>query len=199
MKPRSCLWWLQSTRSHTRHTYRSLLRERPTRPHAAHLVFHCLDLSKDPIWSSCVYPESPFSTRDWRHLCRSPPCSPCFLHIKNLLVVLLDLFFHSGAPRGFAKKLAQLRRGCPQSQCKSRATCPISTSSKSRPKPRVHDSTTPAFCLLEAAVHIANTQKLLNNLRWLSLCRASTSKCGLLQHVMSELTLFLMCSRLACP
>ena len=67
--------------------------ERPTRPHAAHLVFHCLDLAKDPIWSSCVHPETRLATRDWRHLCRSPPSSPCFLHIKNLLVVLLDLFF----------------------------------------------------------------------------------------------------------
>ena len=67
--------------------------ERPTRPHAAHLVFHCLDLSKDPIWSSCVYRESHLSTRDCRHLCRSPPCSLCFLHVKNLLVVSLDLFF----------------------------------------------------------------------------------------------------------
>ena len=32
------------------------------------------------------------------------------------------------------KKLAQLRRGAPQFQCKSRATCPISTSSLSRPE-----------------------------------------------------------------
>ena len=40
-----------------------------------------------------MHPETHLATRDWRHLCRSPPCSPCFLHIKNLLVVVLDLFF----------------------------------------------------------------------------------------------------------
>ena len=44
------------------------------------------------------------------------------------------LVFHSGAPRRIRKKLAQLRRGGPQFQCKSRATFTISTSSKSRPE-----------------------------------------------------------------
>ena len=48
--------------------------------------------------------------------------------------LVTSLVFHSGAPRGFAKKLVQLRRHCPQSQCKYLSTFPVSTSSKSRPE-----------------------------------------------------------------
>ena len=107
---------------------------RPTRPHAVQLVFHCLDLSKDPNWSSCMHPENHLAMRDCHHLCRSPPCSSCFLHIKNLLVDVLDLFFHSGAPKRFFKKLVQLLRGRPQSECMSRTAFRVSTSSKSRPE-----------------------------------------------------------------
>ena len=66
-------------------------------------------------------------------------------------------------------------------------------------KPGVHDSTAPAFALLEPTLHIANIQKLLKNQRWLSFCRASNSKGGLLKHVMSELTLLLVCTRFAVP
>ena len=61
----------------------------------------------------------------------SPPCSPCLLHIKNLFVDVLDFFWCALKIR---KKLVQLRRGRLQSQCKSRATFPVSTSSKSRPE-----------------------------------------------------------------
>ena len=44
--------------------YSSMVLLRPTRPHAAQLVFHCLDLLKDPNWSSCMHPEThlPFVT-----------------------------------------------------------------------------------------------------------------------------------------
>ena len=177
---------------------RKLLRsERPTRPHAAHLVFHCLHLSKDPNWSSCVHPETHLATRDWRHLCRSPPCSPCFLHIKNLLVVLLDLFFIPVRPEDSQKT----RPTAP-----SLSTVPVQVSDHFL---HLHvfkvetgnlESTIQqhlSFCLLEAAVHIANIQTLVKNQRWLSFCRAFNSKGGLLKHVMSELTLFLVCSRFA--
>ena len=137
-----------------------------------------------------MHPETHLATRDWRHLCRSPPCSPCFLHIKNLFVVLLDLFFTPVRP---------------EDSQKTRPTAPwCSTISVqvSGHLPHLHvffvetgnlESTIQQhlpFCLLEAAVHIANTQKLLNNQRWLSFCRAATSKGGLLQHVMSELFFF---------
>ena len=116
MKPRRCLWWLRSTRSHTTHTYRLfscsctcseilqlMVLLRPTRPHAAQLIFHCLDLSKDPNLSSCMHPETHLAIRDCRHLCRSPPYSPCFLHIKNLLVDVLDLFFIPVHPKDSQK------------------------------------------------------------------------------------------------
>ena len=200
MKPRRCLWWLQSTRSHTRHTYRlfscsgarseilQLARnlfpsERPTCPHAAHLVFRCLHLSKYPNWSSCVHRATHLATRDWRHLCRFPPCSPCF-YIKKSSCRCAGLVFHSCAPRGFAKN---------SSNCAiivhspSASIGPLSPSprlqSRDR-KPRVHDSTALVISLLEATLHIANIQKLLKNRRWLSFCRASNSKGGLLKHVM---------------
>ena len=75
---------------------------RPTRPHAAQLVFHCLDLSKDPNWISCMHPDTHLAIRDCRHLCRSPPCSPCFLHIKNLVDVL-NLFFIPVHPKDSQK------------------------------------------------------------------------------------------------
>ena len=109
-------------------------------------------------------------------------------HQKNCRCT--GLVFHSGAPRGFAKNSSN----CAMVVYNPSASLGLQNRDR---KPRVHDSTAPAFSLLEAAVHIANTLKLLNNQRWLSFCRASISKSGLLQHVMSELTLFLVCSRFA--
>ena len=197
MKPRSCLWWLRSTRSHTTHTYRLfscscacseilqlVVLLRPTRPHAAQLVFHCLDLSKDPNWSSCVHPETHQAIRDCRHLCRSPPCCPCFLHLKNLLVDVLDLFFIPVHPKDSQKN---------SSNCAvvvhnpSASLGPLSLSrrlqSRDR-KPQVHDSTAPVISLFEAALHFANTSKPLSIRRSLTSCRASSSEGGLLKHGM---------------
>ena len=168
-------------------TARDLLRrqrpsQRPTCPHAAHLVFRCLDLSKDPNWSSCVHRETHLATRDWRHLCRSPPCSPCFLHIKNFVDVL-DLFFIPVRPEDSQKT----RPTAVGVYNPSASLGPLSLSRRLQNrdrKPQVHDSTAPAFALLEATLHIANIQKLLKDRRWLSFCRASNSKGGLLKHVM---------------
>ena len=176
-------------------TARDLLRrqrpsQRPTSPHAAHMVFHCLHLSKDPNWSSCVLPETHLATRDWRHPCRSPPCSPCFLHIKNLLAVLLDLFFIRVRPED-SQKNSSICAIIVHSPSASLGPLSPSPRLQSRDrKPRVHDSTALVISLLEATLHIANIQKLLKNKRWLSFCRASNSKCGLLKHVMSEVIFF---------
>ena len=156
--------------------------------HSAHLVFRCLHLSKDPNWSSCVHPETHLATRDWRHLCRSPLFAVHLAHQK--ICRCTGLVFHSGAPRGFAKNSSN----CAMVVYNPSASLGLQNRDR---KPQVHDSTAPACSLLEAAVHIANILKLLNNQRWLSFCRASNSKGGLLQHVMSELTLFLVCSRFA--
>ena len=162
---------------------------RPTRPHAAQLVFHCLDLSKDPNWSSCMHPETHLAIRDCRHLCRSPSCCPCFLHLKNHLVDALDLFFIPVHPKDSQKKLVQLRRGRPQSECKSRAAFPVSTSSKSRLETSSPRFNSTSHFLARATLHFANTSKPLSIRRSLSSC--------LLKHGMLELKLFLMCSRLA--
>ena len=123
----------------------------PPCPHAAHLVFRCLDLSKDPNWSSCVHPETHLATRDWRHRCRSPPCSPCFLHIKNLLVDVLDLFFIPCAPRGFVKNSSNCAVIGPQVPLQVSGHFLLSRRLQSRDrKPRVHDSTAPVLCLAGA-------------------------------------------------
>ena len=102
--------------------------ERPTRPHAAPLVFRCLHLSKDPNWSSCVHwPLVTAVICAALHPVRRASCT------STILSMYWTCFSFRCAQR-IRKKLAQLRRGGPQSQCKSRATFPISTSSKSRPE-----------------------------------------------------------------
>ena len=146
-----------------------------------------------------MHPETHLAIRDCRHLCRSPPCSPCFLHIKNLLVDVLDLFFIPVHPKDSQKN---------SSNCvvvvhnPSASLGPLSLSrrlqSRDR-KPQVHDSTAPVISLLEAALHFANTSKPLSIRRSLTSCRASSSEGGLLKHGMLELKLFLLCSRLAVP
>ena len=87
------------------------------------------------------------------------------------------------------KKLVQLRRGRPQSECKSRAAFPVSTSSKSRLETSSPPFNSTSHFLAPATLHFANTSKPLSIRRSLSSC--------LLKHGMLELKLFLMCSRLA--
>ena len=101
--------------------------------------------------------------------------------------------FSIGCAQKIRKKLVQLRRQCPQCQCKSRATFTISTSSKSRPENSIsNDSAAPVISLVGGRRYTSQTSlKFLNNQRWLSFCRASNSKGGLLKHVMSVLISFL--------
>ena len=127
---------------------------RPTRQHSAQMVFLCLDLSKDPNLSSSLHPKTHLATRDCCHLCRSPPCSPCVLHIKNLVDVL-DLFFIPVHPED-----SQNTR--PTAPCWS--TIPVQVSGHfpcldvfKVETENLKSSTAPAFSLLEAALHIANT------------------------------------------
>ena len=161
---------------------------RPTRPHAAHLVFHCLDLSKDPNWIYCMHPDTHLAIRDCRHLCRSPPCSPCFLHIKNLVDVL-NLFFipvHPKDPQKNSSNCAVVVHN------PSPSLLPLSLSRRLQSRDRkhqVHDSTAPVISLFEAALNFANTSKPLSIRRSLTSCRASSSEGGLLKHGMLELKL----------
>ena len=158
--------------------------ERPTRPHAAHLVFRCLDLLTDPNWSSCVHPETHLATRDCRHLCRSPPCSPCFLHIKNLFVYVLDLFFIPVRPEDSQKT----RPTAPWA-----STIPVQVSGhfpcldvfkietgnlKSTIQQHLSFPCSRRHCTSQTS------RSFSRNRRWLSFCRASNSKGGLLKHVM---------------
>ena len=118
---------------------------------------------------------------------------------SKILLSMYWTFFHSGAPRGFVKNSSNCAVAV-HGPIPSLGPLSLSPRLQSRDrKPQVHDSTAPAISLLEAALHFANTSKPLGNRRSLTSSRASSSKSGLLKHVMSELTLFLMCSRLAAP
>ena len=107
------------------------------------------------------------------------------------------LVFHSSATKRFAKKLVQLRRGGPQSECMSRAAFPVSTSSKSRPEtssPRFNSTchflaraTLPLRKHLGATQHseIVDFLPCLELLRWTAKARDA------------RVEAFLLCSRLA--
>ena len=152
MKPRRCLWWLQSTRSHTRHTYR---------------LFSCSGACSEILQLVTFFEDSsqasvpPVHTRHtWYSVactCRRirtgvPVCipKPIWPLVTGVICAALHPVRRASTSKIFLslcwtcssfqcaqrirKKLAQLRHHCPQSQCKYRTTFSISTSSKSKPE-----------------------------------------------------------------
>ena len=160
MKPRSCLWWLQSTRSHTRHTYR---------------LFSCSGACSEILQLMVLHPQALPKPASHPSVRRASCTSKLFLSIYWTC-------FSFGCAQRIRKKLVQLRRHCPQSQCKYRATFPTSTSSMSR-----SETSSPRFnstCHFLARGDFAHRKHPEASQRWLSFCRASNSKGGLLKHMM---------------
>ena len=195
VKPRRCLWWLQSTRSHTRHTYR---------------LFSCSGACSEILQLMVLHPQalpkpaSHPSTRGTPGIPLSGPVPVCIpkpiwplvtavicaaLHPVRRASCTSKIFlsfywtcFSFGCAQRIRKKLAQLRRGGPQSQCKYRATFSISTSSMSR-----SETSSPRFnstCHFLARGDFAHRKHPEASQRRLSFCRASNSKGGLLKHMM---------------
>ena len=153
MKSRTCLWWLRSTRSHKTHTYRHfscsgacpeilqlMVRlQHTSRKPASHLSTRGTPgiLLTGPVEGSELEflnaSRNPWATRDCRHLCRSPLCSPCFLHIRNLLVDVLNKFFIPVCPED-SEKNSSTALSWSRIPVQVSDHFPDSTSTTSRPK-----------------------------------------------------------------